>query len=251
VVPAVPEPVPPDSEAGDVPWGKAQGGLRMRLSSKRKRFYVGHPIPITVEVENVGDRTVHYHVPQVFINGRIRVLDAGGEAVPYIGGSAQTMNPLLALEPGERRGLQADDLARFHFLARPGRYAARFPGARAWGAWPEAGLETEDPPIPQSNTFQFEVLPEPGGRARPGPRGAASAACPGAMDDIGHALGQMPGAPLRRVGPRAGTPGQLRAQPDGAQAGHGLRDALAHRRAGARRAVGRARRTPCARRVPW
>jgi len=152
----------PVDVAKDVPWGEPDGGLQTRLRADAKVFAAGEPILVTVEVRNLAKKTLHYHMPQVAINGRIEVKDAAGRRVPYVYGSAQTMNPLQSLELGQERVLDAVDLADYYFLRKPGTYTARWPGAKAWGAMTAAfeGMPKPQPDtdLPLTNTFGFRVL---------------------------------------------------------------------------------------------
>jgi hypothetical protein len=167
VVPRKPSEQQPVGKPVRVPWGKAVGGLRTRLRSDRPVFASGAPIPIVVEVENTSDATLHYHVPQVAVNGRIRVLDSKERPVPYIGMMAQTMNPLRPLEPNATGLLDAADLADYYYLRKPGKYSAQWPGARAWGkrgelaisGVPDMAERPEDSALPATNVFRFEVFP--------------------------------------------------------------------------------------------
>ena len=149
--------------ARDVPWGEPDGGLRTRLRADGNTFAAGEPIPVTVEVRNIAKKTLHYHVPQIAMNGRIDVKDSAGRRVPYVHDMAQTMNPLLSLEAGQAHVLEAPDLASYYFLRKPGAYTARWPGAKAWGVMPAAleGMPAEprDSDLPGTNTFAFRVLP--------------------------------------------------------------------------------------------
>jgi len=154
-----------------VAFGKEAQGLRSRLSAERKTFRIGEPINMRLELKNVSKEPKIYHVPQVFINGRVAVLDAAGKPVPYIGGSAQTINPRITLKPGQTDVVGEGNLAHYYYLEERGKYTAHFPGVEAWGAMPDsdfAGLmerDEPDSPIPASNEFTFEIV----GRARAAP----------------------------------------------------------------------------------
>ncbi len=165
----------PPSAADAAGWGPAADGLQTRLRAEGKTFRAGHPIPMKLEIRNAGNRLQRYHVPQVAINGRITVTDAQGKPVPYVGGSAQTMNPLAELAPGAAEVLDTFDLAAYYYLRQPGRYTATWPGAGAWGAMGLPGLdeaaEEADVAIPASNTVAFEVLPDPAAAADGDPVG--------------------------------------------------------------------------------
>jgi len=162
----VPGPIPPAAPPPkpiDVSWGEAAGGLRTRIRAHCASFAAGRPVPIVVEIENVAKEVLRYHDPQVAINGRIEVKDAAGRPVPYIGGSAQTINNEHPLKPGDRAALDSVDLAEYYLLLKPGRYSARWPGAKAWNirddGWGNAVPPDSD--IPPTNTFRFEIVPAP------------------------------------------------------------------------------------------
>ena len=99
VVPRKSKPNEPDvSKPIDVPWGKAKGGFRTRVRASTNKFFAGEPIPVVVEIENISDRILYYHVPQIFQNNRAKVLDIFGEPVPYIAGSACTTSRRPAMQ---------------------------------------------------------------------------------------------------------------------------------------------------------
>jgi len=163
VVPRRPELVVPGSEVSNAPWGEAKVGLQTRIASTRNKFYANSPVPMKVEMENVSQHTLHYHVPQVATNGWIEVRDSRGKPVRYIGGSFQTMNPLTPIKPGESHVLDEFDLGRGYFLVKPGKYTAHWPGCKAWGALSEG--RPKDSEIPATNIFSFEIVPS----AQPSP----------------------------------------------------------------------------------
>jgi|GEM_PF-1963280 len=155
-----PAPGPPMTNPASVPWGETKGGLRTRVRADTGTFVDGKPIAIIFEIENVSDRVLYYHVPQIFENGRAKVLDGSGKPVRYTGGSVQTKNPLCSLKPGETARLAEGDLSKSYCVCGPGTYSIEWPGQRAWGAtniegWGEA--EPADSDIPATNRFVFKV----------------------------------------------------------------------------------------------
>lgn len=158
VVPRRPEPVVPGSEVADVPWGQAKGGLQTRIVSSRNRSYVGRPLPMKVELRNVGKQTIHYLKPQVSVNGWIDVRDSQGKPVRYVAGSCRTLNPMVPIRPGETAVLDEFDLECAYFLLKPGKYTAQWPGCKAWGSPLGRGKPLE-PDIPATNTVSFEIVP--------------------------------------------------------------------------------------------
>jgi len=158
VVPKTARPQVPDSQVADVAWGEEQDGLRTRIRSGRNKFYVGQPIPVTVELMNASEEVKRYHVPHVLADGGVVIIHEGGEYVPYIGGSFQINNPERELNPGETHLLDSLDLGAYYYLGRPGRYVAYFPGGK-----------TFDTETPKSNTFGFQIVVDPTAVRAPAP----------------------------------------------------------------------------------
>jgi len=157
-------PAPPGAVAGEVPWGKAEGGLRTRLRADRTVFFAGQPIPVVIEMENIGDRVLHYYPQPVGHYRGYGVTDAAGRAVPYIHSSGQTLVSLCSVKPKETLILNSVDLSEYYFLRRPGKYSTQWSGAKAQGrfsSWlnlPGVEAEPDDSDIPGTNRFEFEVV---------------------------------------------------------------------------------------------
>jgi len=152
----------------------AETALHTKLIAPAHTFRAGYPIRMKLLMTNTGEATAHFHEPQVSINGRIIVRDEHGQSVPYIGGSAQTVNPLVDIWPGETKVLDDFDLTACYYLRKPGHYTALFAGAEAWGPMGvDAGEDAEpaDSSIPASDVFTFEVRDSPAGTADGDPVG--------------------------------------------------------------------------------
>jgi RNA polymerase sigma factor (sigma-70 family) len=142
--------------AGDSP---VKNGLRTQITADTNSFAAGQPIPMKLEVANVGTQTRHYDQHVVTLNRGLVVRDENGQPVPYLGGTAQIMAGLERMDPGQKKQIEAFDLGSVYYLRRPGKYTVSFPGAPEFAMLrpvPEGG-EAADDGLPASNTFQFEI----------------------------------------------------------------------------------------------
>ena len=73
-------------------WGEAKDGLRARLTRPNRPLNAGEPIPMTLEVENVGQEAKDYPISVTPAEDTVLVVDEQG----------QTASTLSALS-GERR----------------------------------------------------------------------------------------------------------------------------------------------------
>ena len=148
-------------------WGQPNDGLRTRLFAEKRIFRAGQPIPLKLEMENVGDQTKSFTSPCVPDNGTLIVVGVQGKKAPYIGGSSQVGVGPNKLDPGLSRELRSFDLAEWYYLRVPGRYTVKWPGEPNWHG--EFALAYA--PIPPSGEFQFEVVADPGAAADGDPVG--------------------------------------------------------------------------------
>jgi hypothetical protein len=124
-------------------WGEPRGGLRTRISSDKQQFRAGEPIPIKLEIENIGKEAQEFAVPPVPHFGTLVVLDEAGNRVPFLVGLAQIQQERQKLDAGQSRQLKSCDLAEAYYLRKPGRYTVQL---------------TEGFP---SAPFEFEVIANP------------------------------------------------------------------------------------------
>ena len=134
-------------------WGEARDGLRTRLTAEKQVFRAGEPIPMKLEIENVGEQVKEYGFGPAPTYGTLKVLDQDGKQVAYLVGLAQVQQHREKLEPGKVKEIGAFDLAQAYYLRKPGRYSV------------QAIYE------PASAALEFEVIADPAGNADGDPVG--------------------------------------------------------------------------------
>lgn len=105
-------------------WGEAKDGLRARLTAEKQVFPAGEPVPIKLEIENVGQQVKEYG----FVSApywTLKVLDRDGKEVPSLVGLAQVRQNHEKLEPGKAKEIGSFDLAQAYYLRKPGRYSVQ------------------------------------------------------------------------------------------------------------------------------
>jgi hypothetical protein len=127
--------------------GAVVNDLKTTLSHEKTThpFSAGKPIPIKVELTNVGKLDRQYaHHSFVHSGSEIVVTDEHGRQVPYLGGGAGLQQSQVPIKAGETKVIAECDLSAYYYLRRPGRYAVSF--------------RTAD--LPPSNTLRFQVEPD-------------------------------------------------------------------------------------------
>jgi hypothetical protein len=119
-------------------WGEPKDGLRTRVTADKQVFPAGEPIPMRLEIENVGDQVKEFEVPPAPHYGTLSVLDQAGKEIPFLVGLAQNLVPTQKIQPGKSRPLKSFDLAEAYYLRKPGRYTVH-----ATGEIPSAAFEFE------------------------------------------------------------------------------------------------------------
>ena len=141
--------------------GEIVDDLKTTLSTEQKTFRAGRPIPIKVELTNVGkqDREYGHHL---FIRSgsEIVVTDEHGRKVPYLGGGAGLKQHPVTIKPGETKVIESCDLSDFYYLRRPGFYTVAFNAAAVF----KAG-------VPSSNALRFQVTSDESAAADGDPMG--------------------------------------------------------------------------------
>jgi beta-lactamase regulating signal transducer with metallopeptidase domain len=139
-------------------WGQPSSGLRSRIIADKQSFRAGEPIPVKIEMQNIGQQPVQYQTPAAPYNASLTVLDQRGQPVPYLGGASQVMVRTVNVDPGKTVEAKSFDLADWYYLRRPGRYTVLWPG-EIRVAGPQD--ETMPPPLgPPSAPFEFDVTPD-------------------------------------------------------------------------------------------
>lgn len=126
--------------------GKVVNGLQTRVTAKRTIFGAGRPIPIRVEVTNVGKQARQYFDPRIDYVG-LSITDEKGRSAPHLLGPSQLPQGPKVIEPGKTHLLASLDLATRYYLRRPGRYIVRLPKME----------------LPASNELLVIVKPDPAG----------------------------------------------------------------------------------------
>jgi hypothetical protein len=202
VIPKTTSAVVPNSAVNDVPWGDEKGGLQTRLRASHNKFYAGEPIPVVVEMRNVGHETLHYLTAYVFGYGGMEVLDGSRKPVRYTGGTGSFGSSLLLIKPGETAILREGNLAGSYFLLKPGKYTARFPGTPGEGrrVFPEGHELPAFSAIPATPLFAFEVLPSGSQDRYAGALIELERHCPKGWDLVARKPASYLGKPGRRWG---------------------------------------------------
>lgn len=137
----------------EVPWGDAKGGpLVSRLTLATKQPMLGQPLRLRLEVKNISDGPAKYNSQQAKVNSSLTLKGPDGAAVPYIGGSYQTMGQDVTLQPGESKTIYADlDVAAQYLIEKPGQYTIQ---SRSRGGIPASNELVVDVRPGQSSEFQ-------------------------------------------------------------------------------------------------
>ena len=130
-------------------WGPEQDGVRTGLTARQSEFSLGKPIVLRLEMENVGNRVIHYDPTQVAINSSMSIEGNDGVKVPSIAPHVQTGGDSQALNPGERTVLfETLDIADQYLITSAGSYKVQFKGF---------GKGFADTAIPPSNAITIRV----------------------------------------------------------------------------------------------
>src|SRR5688572_12468282 len=70
-------------------WGPPKNGLRTRLIADKQTFRAGEPIPMKLEIENLGNQTREFQRIPVPHYGTLKVVDEAGKPVPFLVGLSQ------------------------------------------------------------------------------------------------------------------------------------------------------------------
>jgi len=62
-------------------WGEAKGGVRSRILATQKTYRAGEPIPMKLEIENVGNAVKEIVLPALPHFGTLSVKDEKGKMV--------------------------------------------------------------------------------------------------------------------------------------------------------------------------
>lgn len=128
--------------------GRVVNDIKTQLSATKKVFQAGMPIKVKLKIENTGEQTrkvgtilgdqgeVKSAVKQI----EFKVFDRYGHRVPFLAGTSQFLELRKSLEPGQTEIFEFD-LAKAHYLRRPGLYTA------VYESWNQL----------DSNSFEFEV----------------------------------------------------------------------------------------------
>jgi hypothetical protein len=157
-------------------WSKVPGSLQARLTAPARKFASGKPIPIRLELCNVGGEPVRYHNGATYIVGGIQVIGPDGRELPWkapasIRSYAWMLDMALGLvdvrelglegpvwtvgstgppiPPDKRVKLDEFNLASSYHMRKPGRYKVKYRG--------HAGHGDGAPSMPPSPTFEIEV----------------------------------------------------------------------------------------------
>lgn len=145
-----------DSEArgtDPVEWGPEQNGVRTGLVTLESEFFLGKPILVRLEMQNLGNRVIQYDSQQVAVNASMTVERSDGVNAPFIVTNVQTGGGPRPLNPGDRVVLfKSLDIAAQYLLTSPGTYTVRFRGQdKAFG----------EVDIPTSNAITIRVADGP------------------------------------------------------------------------------------------
>lgn len=109
--------------------GKTVNDFQPRLTARQEAFEAGKPIPLTLEVTNVGRQDQNYPHGTVTHNDfQLEVFDQFGRSVPYTGGLSQVRERQSTVHPGKTVVIESFDLAQFRYLRKPGTYHAVYCG---------------------------------------------------------------------------------------------------------------------------
>jgi hypothetical protein len=147
-------------------WGEESVGLRTRVWAKTNVFRAGQSIPMQLEVTNVSEQLKSFQTPAAPWNQGLTVLDAHGNPVPYIAGSAQVGVPPIDLGPHQSVDAKGFDLTDYYYVRSPGRYTVSWPNEILL---PHPGDQVM--PLPASAPFNFEVVADPAANADGDPIG--------------------------------------------------------------------------------
>jgi hypothetical protein len=124
-------------------WGKPVNGLATRLTLVTNTPKIGQPLEVKLDAKNTSENPVHYDDQQSTVNDPVAITGPDGKAVPYVGGSYQTMGQGKRPKPGqELQVFPKLDLAKLYLITEPGEYKI---ATRARGG------------LPASNTLVVKV----------------------------------------------------------------------------------------------
>ncbi|MBX7105797.1 MAG: hypothetical protein K1X57_17065 [Gemmataceae bacterium] len=131
------------SPVADPDWGTPVNGLATRLALVTPAPKVGQPLEVKLDAKNTSETPVHYDDQQATVNDPVTLTGPDGKAVPYVGGSYQTMGQGKRPKPGQELQVFAKmDLAKLYLITEPGEYKI---ATRARGG------------LPASNTLVVKV----------------------------------------------------------------------------------------------
>ena len=109
--------------------GETVNDLKTILSIERDAFTAGQPIPVKLELANVGTETRRFGMCSFILSGNeFTVYDELGCAVPFLGGGAGLIESPTDIKGGETRIIDSFDLSNYYYLRRPGLYTVCFRG---------------------------------------------------------------------------------------------------------------------------
>ncbi len=141
---------------GEWETAEVDSGLTSRLTSDATSFPAGHPVPLTLEVANVSDRSRLLFKVLVSVNDTFDVRNEYGQLMPYLCGYSSVTPTAVALPAGDAKTIEEFDLAECYHLRRPGRYTVQYRG---------------DDLRPRSDCLHFEITSDPAGTADGDPVG--------------------------------------------------------------------------------
>ncbi len=142
-------------------------GIDVHLTALSKEFVIGQPMLFRVEMINISESSIkHMITSSAMVNDSMLIKGPGGNMIPYVDTSYQTMAQDKEIESGEIIILTDKyDVTTQYCIVVPGRYTFQFNGFKHYGINPSNIVEIDVKPgelLPADSIVErlLPVLPE-------------------------------------------------------------------------------------------